>query len=642
MWPLIAALIASALGFTAGMVGNKPASYNRNTSVLSPTPFYRACYNPEPDQIITLNWPNNFIDLPDHRRNLRPDVFASFPETFNSIQDEDGDGIADCKASVMNSKTTESEIPSLTRNFIKVRSDVRISSCKTDEQAGQYASDYDCGWDPKQSLRGSCFIKENVYPPLRKIAETAVEGEIREIFWNPFSYNNGCNYEEGHNCGPGDWNSPNLKDFIYVLKRLDAVDKTEKPNCPSLWDAGSSNESACSHYFDVYLAEDTYQAMQTAGIPQDPNERMYFLKKILENCREQSTFTPLPDSMLWIPPSFIRKPFLPPSIQNMPGKINPVASIERVNYQSYIWSKPNKFVSSKTNLLKSTERPGTLNICPGSSSNCYDPIGTIDFRDEDGNSESYRVYSQRSAPETFVLVKISDPTILHTYFITQKDLPAAIGHRDPSLQLKNMEFLSQNSWTWATPWCKPAIYLYPEKETTLTVKLNLAGELTADMPAYDPNMGWQVKASADGQLIVDNKIYPYLYYEANIKGNKLPEKGWVVEKSKVKTLISKILAEIGFNPKEITDFSEYWLPKLKEKPYYFVTFLPEEEINLKEQLIFSQEPDTIIRARVIFEGLAAPFSVTEPEIHKKKRKGFTVTDWGATLINHSCSDWKME
>ena len=642
MWPLIAALIASAFGFTAGIVGHKPASPKPPTFLLSPSPFYRACYTPEPDKKITLNWPNNFIDVPDHRRELRPDAFASFPETFNSIWDEDNDGIADCKALVMNSKTTESDLPSLARNFIKVRSDVRISSCKTDEQVGQYAADYDCGWNPQEARRGSCFIKENAYTPLRKIAETAVEGETREIFWNPFSYNKGCNYEIDHNCNPDDWNSPNLKDFIYVLKRRDAIDKTEKPNCPSLWDSGSGNESACSHYFDVYLAEDIYQAMQTAGIPQDPNDPMYFLKNILENCREQSQFTPLPDSILWIPPSFIRKPFLSAGSQNLPGKINPIASIERVNYQTYIWGKPNKFISTRTNLLKSSERLGTLNICGASSSSCFDPIGMIDFRDEDGNSESYRVYSQSSAPETFVLVKISDPAILHTYIITQKDLPASIGHRDPSLQLKNMEFLSQNSWTWATPWCKPAVYLYPEKETTLTVKLNLAGELTADIPAYDPDRGWQVKASPDGQLIIDNKKYPYLYYEANIKGNKLPEKGWVVEKSKVKTLISKILAEIGFNPKEITDFSEYWLPKLKEKPYYFVTFLPEEEINLKEQLIFSQEPDTIIRARVIFEGLAAPFSVTEPEIHKKKRKGFTVTDWGATLINHSCSDWKME
>src|SRR3989338_4893969 len=342
MWPAIAALIASALGFTAGMLGVKPTSPDTPQSYVSPTPYFRACYHPEPDQKITLNWPHNFTDLTDYRRDLRPDSFSTFPEKFSATSDEDSDGVADCKAMVMNSRTSDLAVPDLTRDYIKVRSDVRISSCKTDEQVEQFAADYDCGWDPKESQRGSCFIKENTYTPLRKIAETAVEGEIREIFWNPFSYNKGCNYEVDHNCTPDDWNNPNLKDFIYVLKRRDASDKTLKADCPALWDAGSPNDYACSHYFDVYLAEDTYLAMQKADIPQDQNDPLYFLKKILENCQEQSAFTPLPESVLWNPPSFIRQPFLPIDSQILPGKINPITQIERSNYQTYIWGKPNK------------------------------------------------------------------------------------------------------------------------------------------------------------------------------------------------------------------------------------------------------------------------------------------------------------
>ena len=45
---------------------------------------------------------------------------------------------------------------------------------------------------------------------------------------------------------------------------------------------------------------------------------------------------------------------------------------------------------------------------------------------------------------------------------------------------------------------KPVIYLYPEKETEVTVKLNYAGELTCTYPAY--NDGWKVSASPDGTL----------------------------------------------------------------------------------------------------------------------------------------------
>ena len=45
---------------------------------------------------------------------------------------------------------------------------------------------------------------------------------------------------------------------------------------------------------------------------------------------------------------------------------------------------------------------------------------------------------------------------------------------------------------------KPVIYLYPEKETDVTVKISLDGELTCTYPAYDD--GWKVTAQPDGTL----------------------------------------------------------------------------------------------------------------------------------------------
>ena len=45
---------------------------------------------------------------------------------------------------------------------------------------------------------------------------------------------------------------------------------------------------------------------------------------------------------------------------------------------------------------------------------------------------------------------------------------------------------------------KPVIYLYPEEETQVTVKLDYAGELTCTYPAYDD--GWAVTAQPDGTL----------------------------------------------------------------------------------------------------------------------------------------------
>ena len=58
---------------------------------------------------------------------------------------------------------------------------------------------------------------------------------------------------------------------------------------------------------------------------------------------------------------------------------------------------------------------------------------------------------------------------------------------------------------------KPVIYLYPEKETTVTVKLDYAGTLTCTYPAYGD--GWTVTACPDGTLTDDaGQTYNYLYW----------------------------------------------------------------------------------------------------------------------------------
>ena len=44
---------------------------------------------------------------------------------------------------------------------------------------------------------------------------------------------------------------------------------------------------------------------------------------------------------------------------------------------------------------------------------------------------------------------------------------------------------------------KPVIYLYPEVETQVTVKMDYSGKLTCTYPAY--NDGWQVTAAPDGE-----------------------------------------------------------------------------------------------------------------------------------------------
>ncbi|MBI2612071.1 hypothetical protein HYW54_05025 [Candidatus Gottesmanbacteria bacterium] len=225
---------------------------------------------------------------------------------------------------------------------------------------------------------------------------------------------------------------------------------------------------------------------------------------------------------------------------------------------------------------------------------------------------------------------------------SSRDVPPSSVERNASLQLGVLNFRVSNEWSPFTPACKPAIYLYPERPMELSVQIIPDGYLTQSNPVY--NDGWNVKAEPDGSIyeIKDQKSKiknNYLYYEAQIRNLSVPKEGWVIERSKIKDQISKILLRLGLNEKERTDFLSYWEPKLTKKPYYFVTLVSKDELNRKETLLFSQKPDTLIRVRMIFEGLDGPAQVSPlllPET--PKRSGFTVVDWGGGEVGGNCED----
>lgn len=181
---------------------------------------------------------------------------------------------------------------------------------------------------------------------------------------------------------------------------------------------------------------------------------------------------------------------------------------------------------------------------------------------------------------------------------------------------------------------KPIIYLYPENEVDVTVRLGAPEKLTASYPKYID--GWNVTAYPNGDLIDKsngNKLYS-LYWEGERDASKLDlATGFVVKSEDVANFLEEKLEILGLNYREKEEFIVYWLPKLEANKYNYIYFATEEEINSEMPLEFSIQPDTIIRVRMIFKGLDEYKNIEEQMLEPApEREGFTVVEWGGTEL----------
>lgn len=181
---------------------------------------------------------------------------------------------------------------------------------------------------------------------------------------------------------------------------------------------------------------------------------------------------------------------------------------------------------------------------------------------------------------------------------------------------------------------KPVIYIYPEQETEVSVKLGYEDKITCIYPSY--NNGWNVTAQPNGTLIdtKTNKKYYSLYYESDNtkKYNGNLTEGFVVSKENVANFLEEKLAILGLNYKESEEFIIYWLPKLEQKDYVYIRFQTMNEIESNMPLLVTPSPDTLIRIMMEWKSLDNSIDVKEQVLTPVTRNGYTVVEWGGTEI----------
>lgn len=179
---------------------------------------------------------------------------------------------------------------------------------------------------------------------------------------------------------------------------------------------------------------------------------------------------------------------------------------------------------------------------------------------------------------------------------------------------------------------KPIIYLYPEKETEISVKLKNPEVITCSYPKYEN--GWSVIAKPDGTLIdtKTNRTLYSLYWEGKGSANCDLTEGFCIKGEDTIEFLEEKLKILGLSDKETEEFIIYWLPQMQNNKYNYIRFATLEEINEYMPLEFSVEPDTLIRVLMQYKPLNKYIEVKEQILTTPKREGFVAVEWGGTKL----------
>lgn len=179
---------------------------------------------------------------------------------------------------------------------------------------------------------------------------------------------------------------------------------------------------------------------------------------------------------------------------------------------------------------------------------------------------------------------------------------------------------------------KPVIYLYPEEEREVSVKLDLDGKLTCTYPAY--NTGWKVTAAPDGTLTdAEGQTYNYLYWEGETNAQWDMTKGFCVKGEDTAAFLEEALEKLGLNRREANEFIVYWLPLMEHNLYNIISFQTDTYTDAA-QLQIDPAPDTLIRVFMTWQGSEDYVNLEPQTLTAPERTGFTVIEWGGTEVPH--------
>ena len=179
---------------------------------------------------------------------------------------------------------------------------------------------------------------------------------------------------------------------------------------------------------------------------------------------------------------------------------------------------------------------------------------------------------------------------------------------------------------------KPVIYLYPEEPMDVSVQLNIKNsKFTTVYPKFNYKNTWNVHAQPNGDIYIKDKLYPYLFWEADSYNEQDTNEGFIVTDEEAEKFLEEKLDILGLNDNEKTDFITFWLPVLLRNKLSLCSFQTQKFFNNFE-LNITPKPESLIRVFLTIKKLEKPINIKEQKLLSNERKGFTVVEWGGSNL----------
>ncbi len=178
---------------------------------------------------------------------------------------------------------------------------------------------------------------------------------------------------------------------------------------------------------------------------------------------------------------------------------------------------------------------------------------------------------------------------------------------------------------------KPVIYLYPEEETLVTVRLDSDFRLTTTYPAYED--GWTVTAAPDGTLTDESgRKYYCLFWEGLSSWDYDFSQGFCVRGEDTAAFLEEALRDVGLTDREANEFLIYWLPKMESNAYNLLSFQTAAYTD-HARLTVNPQPDTVLRVYLAWKALEEPVDIEPQVLTAPAREGFTLVEWGGCQVS---------